>query len=55
MSVEQNVQTRIFVDTSFVLALHNRRDQYHQQAVALSVRCEGRPLLTTDVILLEIG
>src|SRR5437868_8526925 len=46
---------RIFVDTSFVLALINERDQYHDQAEALSYRFENSPLITTDAILLEIG
>lgn len=46
---------RIFVDTVFVIALINRRDQYHQQASELADQFEGYPLLTTDVVLLEIG
>ncbi len=31
---------RVFVDTSFVLALINKRDQYHKQAEALSFKFE---------------
>ena len=46
---------RIFVDTVFVIALINQRDQYHQQASELADRFEGYPLLTTDAVLLEIG
>lgn len=46
---------RIFVDTSFVLALINQRDQYHSQAEALSHRFESSRLITTDAVLLEIG
>jgi len=49
------VPTRIFVDTLFVVALVNQRDQYHQQAVELADRLAGQPLLTTDAVLLEIG
>ncbi|MGE0085347.1 MAG: type II toxin-antitoxin system VapC family toxin [Desulfococcaceae bacterium] len=45
----------IFLDTVFVIALINRRDQYHQQAAALSEQFEGYPFLTTDAVLLEIG
>lgn len=45
----------IFLDTLFVVALVNRRDQYHRQAAELSERFEGYPFLTTDVVLLEIG
>lgn len=46
---------RTFVDSLFIIALVNRRDQYHRQASALSVSLRGEPLLTTDAILLEIG
>lgn len=46
---------RIFVDTSFVLALINERDQYHDQAEKLSHKFENSPLITTDAVLLEIG
>jgi predicted nucleic acid-binding protein len=46
---------RIFADTSFVLALVNARDQYHDQAEALSYKFENSPLLMTDAVLLEIG
>ncbi|OLE98092.1 MAG: twitching motility protein PilT [Cyanobacteria bacterium 13_1_20CM_4_61_6] len=47
--------SRIFVDTSFVLALINERDQYHDQAEAFSYRFENSPLIITDAVLLEIG
>ena len=46
---------RIFIDTLFVIALMNRRDQYHQQALDLPEQFEGHPLLVTDAVLLEIG
>jgi len=54
MSVERNVPNRIFIDTLFVIALMNRRDQYHQQALDLAEQFEGDPLLVTDVVLLEV-
>lgn len=47
--------TKIFVDTLFVVALVNRRDQYHQQASNLADQLAGQPLLITDAVLLEIG
>jgi len=47
--------SRIFVDSGFVIALINQRDQYHQQALELADRFEGYPLLITDAVLLEIG
>jgi predicted nucleic acid-binding protein len=46
---------RIFVDTSFVLALINERDQYHEQAKTLSLKFEQSFLITTVAVLLEIG
>ena len=46
---------RTFVDSLFVIALVNRRDQYHDQALALAASLRGEPLLTTDAVLLEIG
>ncbi|MDT4954947.1 MAG: uncharacterized protein QOJ02_3085 [Acidobacteriota bacterium] len=46
---------RTFVDTSFVLALINERDQYYHQAEALSHRFDNSLLITTDAVLLEIG
>ena len=45
----------IFVDTLFVVALVNERDQYHQRAIEASARYEGSPMLVTDAVLLEIG
>jgi uncharacterized protein len=49
------VPRRTFVDSLFVIALVNRRDQYHDQALALAASLRGEPLLTTDAVLLEIG
>ena len=46
---------RVFVDTSFVLALVNERDQYHNQAQKLSFKFEQSLLVTTVAVLLEIG
>lgn len=46
---------RIFLDTSFVIALINERDQYHRQAEALSYKFENSALITTGAVLLEIG
>lgn len=44
-----------FIDTSFVVALINQRDQYHAQAVQLASQFDERSLITTDAVLLEIG
>ena len=45
----------IFVDTLFVIALVNERDEYHQQAVELASKFESYTMLTTEAVLLEIG
>lgn len=44
-----------FIDTSFVIALVNEKDEDHALALDLSVQYEGLRLLTTDGVLLEIG
>jgi predicted nucleic acid-binding protein len=44
-----------FVDTSFVVALVNQRDQHHSRALDLASQFERRPLLSTDAVLLGIG
>lgn len=46
---------RTFVDTFFVVALVNERDQYHEKAVELSLEYERKLVLTTDAVLLEIS
>jgi uncharacterized protein len=49
------VPKRIFIDSLFVIALVNRRDLYHRQAVSLAASLRGQPVLLTDAILLEVG
>ncbi len=49
------MSSRIFVDTLFVVAAINRRDQYHEQARKIARQTAGYPLLTTDAVLLEVG
>jgi len=50
-------RTAVFVDTAYLLALVNSRDQWH----AASIRWEQalaklrRPLMTTDFVLIEVG
>jgi uncharacterized protein len=46
---------QIFIDTSFIVALINERDQYHARAVKLADRYDGRSLIVTDAVLLEVG
>jgi predicted nucleic acid-binding protein len=47
--------TDVFIDTSFVVALVNEKDQHHKLALDLAERFTGERLATTDAILLEIG
>ncbi len=47
---------RLFLDTAFVQALLNRRDQYHLQAKTLLDRVRNAfEILITEAILVEIG
>lgn len=45
----------IFVDTLFIIALVNPRDQYHESALQLSQVYESYPVLMTDCVFLEVG
>ncbi len=49
------MRIKIFVDTLFIVALINKRDQYHQIALSLAKQYENFPLITTDAIFLESG
>ena len=46
---------KIFVDTSFIIALVNVRDQYHEQAVAMADEYESQFLVVTDAVMLEVS
>lgn len=46
---------KTFLDTSFVIALINDKDQYYKQAQKLSPIYIRDFLITTDAVLLEIG
>jgi predicted nucleic acid-binding protein len=45
---------RVFVDTSFYLAMLNPRDEHHTQAVAVSHEQIGQRV-TTEFVLLEVA
>jgi predicted nucleic acid-binding protein len=47
--------TELFLDSSYVIALVNKRDQHHAQALKMARRLGSPPLVTTDAILLEVG
>jgi len=44
----------IFIDTSYILALANTADKYHDRARATSLSVAG-PFITTEAVLTEIG
>lgn len=44
----------IFIDTSYILALMNTADQYHEHARVTSL-VVSPPFLTTEAVLVEIG
>lgn len=52
---EKTVLGKIFVDTGFIFALINKKDQYHKKALALADKFENNQWLMTEAILLEIG
>ena len=52
--MEKRILT-IFIDTSFIIALINERDQYHTQALDLSDLYIDQALAITDAVLLEIA
>jgi predicted nucleic acid-binding protein len=45
----------VFIDTGYILALVNENDQHHAEALLLSERYDGQPVVVTDAVLLEIG
>lgn len=49
-------EERLFLDTSFIQALINRRDQYHERAKTMFPRVkDARSVLLTEAILVEVG
>jgi predicted nucleic acid-binding protein len=57
MATVRVANSPVFLDTGYFVALLNRRDQLHGQAVSLARRWEkqGRRALTTDAVLIELG
>jgi len=45
----------IFLDTHYVVASINPKDQHHQKAREWAARIGDRPLLTTESVIQEIG
>lgn len=51
------MDTEVFLDTAFAIALANGKDEFHRKAVFLAgqLRAEKTRLITTRAVLLEIG
>jgi predicted nucleic acid-binding protein len=47
----------LFLDTAYIYALFNTRDQWHAKAVEWQKKLDavGRPLLTTEFVLVEVA
>lgn len=45
----------LFLDTSFIIALYNRDDQFHDAARRAAQEARGRLQVTTEAVLLEVG
>ena len=48
------MKSAIFIDTSYFLALVNKRDKYHQAATTVAAQIEP-PFITSNAVLLELG
>ena len=57
MATQPGSLTPVFLDTAYVYALVNTRDQWHTQAVLWQRKLESerRPIVTTQLILVEIA
>lgn len=51
------INSTVFLDTGFAIALLSPRDQYHAAALRLAaqIRQQGTKVITSDAVLLEIG
>ena len=47
----------LFVDTSALIALGNKKDSFHQQAIQIrnKLKVQNRKFITTNAVLLEFG
>lgn len=51
------MKSPLFIDTSFIVALFNRRDKYHRaaQRAAAALNDPRRPKFTTEAVITEVG
>ncbi|MEZ4659005.1 MAG: PIN domain-containing protein [Caldilineaceae bacterium] len=57
MGVGNSMDSEVFLDTAYAIALANVKDQFHGKAVAVAtqLRAHHTKLITTRAVLLEIG
>lgn len=57
MAKKAQIQPKVFLDTSYAIALSSPQDDYHQKAVELAetIEVEKIKLITTKAVILEIG
>ena len=55
MPTVKSVLRTIFIDTVFVIAQINLRDQHHARAMELTKSCAGARFVITDAVLIEIA
>src|SRR5476649_1595490 len=53
--MEKNALRMVFIDTQFVIAVGNERDQHHKRATELTESCSGSRFVITEPVILEIG
>jgi uncharacterized protein len=46
--------TAVFADTLYWIALTNRRDQWHQNALNIAEQLQSAQLVTTEIVLIEL-
>ncbi|MFO7586170.1 MAG: PIN domain-containing protein [Anaerolineales bacterium] len=49
------MKNEIFLDSAFIIALASKTDAFHEKALQISETLDGKILVTTRAILLEIG
>lgn len=49
------MQTELFLDSAFIIALSSKTDSYHEKALQISETLENKTLVTTRAVLLEVG
>ena len=46
-------EPEVFADTYYWLGMLDRRDPYHEQVMGFSGRLRGRPIITSELVLIE--